>query len=537
MTLRNAVSGLVLVGLLTACTAGTGPDDPPEPTASDSPSPTADGPEAAETQQVVAATTMTIQGAEVNVDVYPLVRDGDAVVLTLDLTLVDSEDGEDPVSTGLAFSAVAPLGGVQWPGGMRLFDLVRDVVHVPAEDDDGRPVTNLASASSGDWISGEGTRWQVAYAAPGADVDHLGLHLPGAPYVESVPVLDGDVPPPAPEAAASESASADEDPSDSRYQAVDVAQIAQARVLPLESYTRELAGAVSTAQTTEEVQIALGSDVLFATDSDELSDQALAALDAAAAHLVSREPGPVAVVGHTDDVASDAYNQDLSERRAAAVAEALAERIDTSAYPLEPSGRGESEPLVPNTGEENRALNRRVTLTLTTEVQSEQEVTTTGELPDFDGPVGTGAEGVVFGTQEEFTARAPSARSVDGHLVVDLLVSPVTSTDYAPMLSGVWSHRGDSTWTADSAADGVVVLVGSTAVYPMDYQWASNDSGEYMLWLPAAPIHGGSTLLAGQTRAYSLIYPEVGDLDTITIQLPRTLGTSPFRLTDIPVER
>ena len=88
--------------------------------------------------------------------------------------------------------------------------------------------------------------------------------------------------------------------------------------LPLESFSRELAGAVTTAASTEKVEISLGSDVLFAIDSADLTPEAQAAIDVAPQQLAGRAPGTVDVVGHTDDVDDDAHNQDLSERRAAA---------------------------------------------------------------------------------------------------------------------------------------------------------------------------------------------------------------------------
>lgn len=62
--------------------------------------------------------------------------------------------------------------------------------------------------------------------------------------------------------------------------------------------------------------------------------------------------------GHTDDRGEEEYNQELSERRARAVADRIvAAGIDRSR--LKVSGFGESRPLVPNSSEENRRKNRR----------------------------------------------------------------------------------------------------------------------------------------------------------------------------------
>jgi len=66
----------------------------------------------------------------------------------------------------------------------------------------------------------------------------------------------------------------------------------------------------------------------------------------------------VQVVGHTDDVGGDADNLDLSERRAAAVADALRGRGVTQT--LNSRGAGEGEPLCQEATDECRAQNRRV---------------------------------------------------------------------------------------------------------------------------------------------------------------------------------
>ena len=297
---------------------------------------------------------------------------------------------------------------------------------------------------------------------------------------------------------------------------------------------------MTTAASTEKVEIALGSDVLFAVDSADLTPEAAAAIEVAAQQLSDRAPGTVTVVGHTDDVDDDAHNQDLSERRAAAVVAALATRIDAGTYPLEPSGRGESEPLVPNTSDENRALNRRVTLTLTSEITTPTTVGTTGELAPFDeGPVGTGVDGVTVDSVRPYRVTAPEARVVDGHLVVDVLVTALddeVDPSFGPgFLSGVWSYRGDDTLVPDQTSAGVVVVVGGTALYPLDYQIDVTDTHPGGVWLPAADVATLTRIDGGQTRVMSGIYPRIAATDTVTIQVRAGLGSQAFRLTDIPV--
>ena len=67
----------------------------------------------------------------------------------------------------------------------------------------------------------------------------------------------------------------------------------------------------------------------------------------------------VDIEGHTDDVGSDAYNADLSQRRAAAVVTWLTEH-GIAEERLTPVGKGEMEPVADNATADGRALNRRV---------------------------------------------------------------------------------------------------------------------------------------------------------------------------------
>jgi len=141
------------------------------------------------------------------------------------------------------------------------------------------------------------------------------------------------------------------------------------RVVELVRRIASISGDIRTSETPEQVQVDLSSDVLFAFDSAALSPQASTRIAEVAERIGNEATGPVTVVGHTDSVGDDAYNQELSEQRAQAVADALA-AISPADYQV--SGRGESEPVAPNEVEgaddpEGRQLNRRVTITFATD--------------------------------------------------------------------------------------------------------------------------------------------------------------------------
>ena len=99
----------------------------------------------------------------------------------------------------------------------------------------------------------------------------------------------------------------------------------------------------------------------FAFDSSALTDSDKAQLDAAVAELKRLNWTSGVIEGHTDSIGSDAYNQKLSERRAATVREYLiAQGIAESR--MAPTGFGESQPVADNKTAEGRAENRRVVL-------------------------------------------------------------------------------------------------------------------------------------------------------------------------------
>lgn len=104
--------------------------------------------------------------------------------------------------------------------------------------------------------------------------------------------------------------------------------------------------------------------VNFEFNKANLTVNAKALLDPVADALLARPDIKVEIDGHTDGKGSVAYNQKLSERRAASVAQYLVGRgIDASR--LSSKGFGKSMPIADNKTDEGRELNRRVELKIT----------------------------------------------------------------------------------------------------------------------------------------------------------------------------
>jgi outer membrane protein OmpA-like peptidoglycan-associated protein len=116
-------------------------------------------------------------------------------------------------------------------------------------------------------------------------------------------------------------------------------------------------------QTDEGARMTMQEDVLFATDSDVLRPAAIERLRPLAGYLRANPGVRVAIDGHTDSRGTDAHNQDLSERRAQSVREAL-DDMGVIRARFRVQGHGESSPVATNATAEGMRLNRRVEVTL-----------------------------------------------------------------------------------------------------------------------------------------------------------------------------
>lgn len=102
--------------------------------------------------------------------------------------------------------------------------------------------------------------------------------------------------------------------------------------------------------------------IFFSVNSAELRPESDVALAAIADVLERHADWHIGIDGHTDSQADDAYNLDLSRRRAAAVKTALVDRYAIPEARLATAGYGETRPIADNATLEGRARNRRVEL-------------------------------------------------------------------------------------------------------------------------------------------------------------------------------
>lgn len=120
---------------------------------------------------------------------------------------------------------------------------------------------------------------------------------------------------------------------------------------------------VTIQNTGDRLIVTLPQDILFAVNSFSVRSDLRRDLNSVAGNLQAYPNSTVQIVGHTDSDGDAAFNQQLSERRANAVADILLDagipfsRIQTF-------GRGESQPVASNLDPAGKSQNRRVEIVI-----------------------------------------------------------------------------------------------------------------------------------------------------------------------------
>ena len=504
-----------------------------------------------------------VMGHHLGIQVSPLVRrDDKTTVLALKLTrakddpavkdIADStsDSSSNTLEASRPLSRPGRLRTSDWgANGVRLLDLPTNRAWVATASVENKVKDNYNKLSL---KPGESTSCFVLFGA--VDAKEVTVFVPQAGFV-TVNVLDKGA------AAAS---GIDFEAIDKAFDSVANPNYeaepdqALAAPVPIERYTRALDDSTSTHTGSKDITVTLASDVTFASDSADLTSAADAQLKTVAGQLAQYpDGGTLTIVGHTDDVQDDAYNQTLSEKRANAVKTRLEQLTKLDKWQTSVSGKGESEPKINDTSDEARAVNRRVEITLTptggttpkntatpTNGSSATPNPTSSKLPDPKGPVAKGADGVSVkhdnGAQLTITLDHVTRRS--GYLFGQLHTTISTTTDTAPDLkqwltdkevvfSNSRSEDGSSEPT-EHAADGLTLLAGGERIYPADYR----DAG-FKTHVPLTELQLTPHIKAGATTV-CVVWPDPGG-DTITLDHAaptKHITDLAFRLTDIPIK-
>lgn len=135
-------------------------------------------------------------------------------------------------------------------------------------------------------------------------------------------------------------------------------------VYPLSKNSALVDSAVSSREEKDQTSIDISADVLFDVDEAALTSKAKQEIRAAAQEIEdAKATGEITITGHTDSDGADDHNQDLSERRAEAVAKEIDSRLPDGVT-AKTDGKGESEPIASNETDAGKSKNRRVTITV-----------------------------------------------------------------------------------------------------------------------------------------------------------------------------
>ena len=498
-----------------------------------------------------------VMGHHLGIQVSPLVRrDDKTTVLALKLTrakddpavkdIADStsDSSSNTLEASRPLSRPGRLRTSDWgANGVRLLDLPTNRAWLATASVENKVKDNYNKLSL---KPGESTSCFVLFGA--VDAKEVTVFVPQAGFV-TVNVLDSSA------AAAS---GIDFKAIDKAFDSVDNPNYeakpdqALAAPVPIERYTQALDDSTSTHAGSKDITVTLASDVTFASDSAELTSAADTQLKTVAGQLAQYpDGGTLTIVGHTDDVQDDAYNQTLSEKRANAVKTRLEQLTKLDKWQTSVSGKGESEPKVKDTTDEARAVNRRVEITLTPTGGTTPKNTTSapssggGKLPDPQGPVAKGSDGVTVksdGGDDHVTITIDHVTRQSGYLLGQLHTTISAKKNSAPNLhlwfsdkEAVFSNsRGEDGGEEATtyAADGLTLLAGGERIYPADYLDADFKTHVPLTELALTPfIKAGTTTIC-------VIWPDPGG-DTVTLDHAATgkeVADLGYRLTDIPVK-
>jgi outer membrane protein OmpA-like peptidoglycan-associated protein len=140
----------------------------------------------------------------------------------------------------------------------------------------------------------------------------------------------------------------------------ELARLRSERDAEMNRLQRALNRIAETRRTSEGVVMNLGSDTIkFDFDRANLKPEYRELLSRIAGILLTSSGYRVQIYGHTDDIGTEAYNQQLSERRAQTVRDYLVD-AGIDAQIITTKGFGKTNPLFPGDSPEIRAKNRRV---------------------------------------------------------------------------------------------------------------------------------------------------------------------------------
>lgn len=276
-----------------------------------------------------SVTSATSIGQDFRIDVFALENVGEGRLrLRLGVTNTSGSDF-------LLYSGLGVPDDPQVASGVTLLDADNNKRHLNYEQSDGSCFCSSTEANIG---SGDTADMWIIYPAPPTEVDSMTLTTPLTPPILDIPISESS-------------------------ETVENTGLSEPRIIDLVTITDDLEDQTGRTESGDEVSIILSSDVLFETNSANLSPEAQSILEQVATEIDDASSEDVKIDGYADNTGTDSINLPLSQERAAAVEEILSELTTRSGVSFDVEGHGSSDPIASNDTEEGRERNRRVSVT------------------------------------------------------------------------------------------------------------------------------------------------------------------------------
>lgn len=301
---------------------GEEPPGEPFPTTSGDPG----NPQGAIASSITSSTSI---GGDLQIDIYSLERVGDGLI-RLRLGITNKSTERFRISQGLSDE-----NNPYTANAITLVDIKNQNRHLSFNQSNG---DCFCLPFDGPIESGATVETWVIFPAPPDEITAMTVITPLTPPLLDVPI--------------SESSESIENPN-----------LAAPEILPLTNISDNTEDQTGRTESSEEVSIILSSDVLFETNSSDLSQEAQEILEQVAQEIDDSSSSSVQIDGYADNTGSDSVNLPLSQERAESVESALSELLTREGIKFEVQGHGSSDPIADNNTEEGKERNRRVSVT------------------------------------------------------------------------------------------------------------------------------------------------------------------------------
>lgn len=282
-------------------------------------------------EPIASSTSSSTQlGSDLQIDIYAL-ESLSPGLLRLRFGVTNNSDTNFNLSFGLTNEDKPNT-----PSRVSLIDTVNQQRLLSYEQSDG---SCFCSSWDGNIPKNSTEEMWAAFPLPNSeDVDHMTITTPLTPPFIDIPITDST-------------------------ETLENTNLAAPEILDLTFISEETENKTGRSESGDEVSVILSSDVLFETDSSDLTASAQEILEEVATEVSDSSTNIVSIEGHADNTGSEPRNTTLSLERADSVKELLTELVTDKDISFETEGHGSADPIADNDTEEGRERNRRVTVT------------------------------------------------------------------------------------------------------------------------------------------------------------------------------